>query len=160
MIDAKLERLFNTVNFNKDYYLYFKNASVKEVLLLKKINRMTLVIEIDNLIPLDVFKELFQKASTLKGADSVKFKFIVKNNTLYFNDYFNYYFDITIKKSPMLNCIDKDKIKIEGSKIHFDVLNTAEKNKIEEISDKIIEFMSDMGFDNTEVSVTINEEER
>ena len=160
MIDAKLERLFNTINFNKDYYLYFKNASVKEVLLLKKINRMTLVIEIDNLIPLDVFKELFQKASTLKGADSVKFKFIVKNNTLYFDDYFNYYFDITIKKSPMLNCIDKDKIKIDGSKIHFDVLNTAEKNKIEEISDKIIEFMSDMGFDNTEVSVTINEEER
>ena len=33
MIDAKLERLFNTVNFNKDYYLYFKNASVKEVYL-------------------------------------------------------------------------------------------------------------------------------
>ena len=56
--------------------------------------------------------------------------------------------------------IGKDKIKIDGSKIHFDVLNTAEKNKIEEISDKIIEFMSDMGFDNTEVSVTINEEER
>ena len=160
MIDAKLERLFNTVNFNKDYYLYFKNASVKEVLLLKKINRMTLVIEIDNLIPLDVFKELFQKASTLKGADSVKFKFIVKNNTLYFNEYFNYYFDIILKKSPMLNCIDKDKIKIEGSKIHFDVLNTAEKNKIDEISEKIIEFMNDMGFDNVEVTCVINEEER
>ena len=160
MIDVKLERLFNTINFNKENYLYFKNASVKEVLLLKKINRMTLVIEIDNLIPLDVFKELFQKASTLKGADSVKFKFIVKNNTLYFNEYFNYYFDIILKKSPMLNCIDKDKIKIEGSKIHFDVLNTAEKNKIDEISEKIIEFMNDMGFDNVEVTCVINEEER
>ena len=94
VIDAKLERLFNTIDFNKENYLYFKNASVKEVLLLKKINRMTLVIEIDNLIPLEVFKELFQKASLLKGADSVKFKFVVKNNTLYFEEYFNHYFDI------------------------------------------------------------------
>ena len=78
MIDSKLERLFNTINFNQEYFRYFEKASVKEVLLLKKINRMTLVIEIDKLFPLDVFKELYDKASTLKGADSVRFKFIVE----------------------------------------------------------------------------------
>ena len=109
VIDSKLERLFNTINFNNEYYRYFENASVKEVLLLKKINRMTLVIEIDRLFPLDVFKELFEKASTLKGAESVRFKFIVKENTHFFKDYFDYYFEIMIKKCPMLNCIDLDK---------------------------------------------------
>ena len=160
MIDNKLERLFNTINFNKEYFRYFENASVKEVLLHKQMNRMTLIIEIDRLFPLDVFKELYEKASTLKGADSVRFKFIVKENTHFFKDYFDYYFEITVKKCPMLNCIDLDKIKIEDNKIHFEVLNTAEKNKIEEISEKIIIFMNDMGFDDVSVSADINEEAR
>ena len=74
VIEDKLERLFNAINFDEENFLFFKNASVKEVLLLKKINRMTLVIEIDRLIPISVFKELYEKASTLKGADSVKLK--------------------------------------------------------------------------------------
>ena len=160
MIDSKLERLFNTIDFNKEYFRYFEKASVKEVLLLKKINRMTLVIEIDKLFPLDVFKELYDKASTLKGADSVRFKFIVENNTHFFKDYFDYYFELTVKKCPMLKCIDLDKIKIEDNKIHFEVLNTAEKNKIEEISEKITIFMNDMGFDDVSVSADINEEAR
>ena len=38
MIEDKLERLFNAINFSEENFVFFKNASVKEVLLLKKIN--------------------------------------------------------------------------------------------------------------------------
>ena len=58
MKDNKLERFFNAINFDKNFTVFFEEASVKEVLLNKKINRMTLVINIDDLPPINVFKSL------------------------------------------------------------------------------------------------------
>ena len=160
MKDNKLERFFNAINFDKNFTVFFEKASVKEVLLNKKINRMTLVINIGDLPPINVFKSLCEYAQNMKGADSVRFKFIVKNNDNLFEDYFNYYFDILVKKCAMLQCIDRDKISFDGNHIHFKVLNEIEENKIKSLYDKIDSFLSDMGFDNVEVSTEIDEEER
>jgi len=158
--DSKLERFFNAVNFDSDFTHYFNEAIVKEVLLNKKINRMTLVIENDNLVPIDVFSCMCKCGITLKGCDDVRYKFITKNQDKYFEDYFNYYFDILIKKCPMLKCIDRNKIKFENNSIHFEVLNTAEENKINSLASKIEIFLTDMGFLDVNVSCNINEEER
>ena len=151
MKDDKLVRFFNAINFNKDYLKYYENASLKEVLLRRKENRMTMIINIDSLPPIEVFKETYEKGKTLEGAKEVRFKFIVENNTLLFKEYFDYYFDILISKCPMLNCIDRNKITFNNNKINIEVLNPAEYNKIEEIKEKIEIFMSDMGFDDVEV---------
>ena len=160
MKDDKLVRFFNAINFNKDYLKYYENASLKEVLLRRKENRMTMIINIDSLPPIEVFKETYEKGKTLEGAKEVRFKFIAENNTLLFKEYFDYYFDILISKCPMLNCIDRNKITFNNNKINIEVLNPAEYNKIEEIKEKIEIFMSDMGFDDVEVTPNINEEER
>ena len=160
MKDDKLVRFFNAINFNKDNLKYYENASLKEVLLKRKENRMTMIINIDSLPPVDVFKETYEKGKTLEGADEVRFKFIVENNTLLFKEYFDYYFDILVSKCPMLNCIDRTKITFDNNKINIEVLNPAEYNKIEEIKEKIEIFMSDMGFDDVEVTANINETER
>ena len=160
MKDDKLIRFFNAINFNKDYLKYYENASLKEVLLNRKENKMTMIINIDLLPPIEVFKEIYEKGKTLEGAKEVRFKFIVENNTLLFKEYFDYYFDILINRCPMLNCIDRNKITFNNNKINIEVLNPAEYNKIEEIKEKIEVFMSDMGFDDVEVTSNINEEER
>ena len=160
MKDDKLIRFFNAINFNKDYLKYYENASLKEVLLKRKENKMTMIINIDLLPPIEVFKEIYEKGKTLEGAKEVRFKFIVENNTLLFKEYFDYYFDILINRCPMLNCIDRNKITFNNNKINIEVLNPAEYNKIEEIKEKIEVFMSDMGFDDVEVTSNINEEER
>ena len=160
MKDDKLIRFFNAINFNKDYLKYYENASLKEVLLRRKENKMTMIINIDLLPPIEVFKETYEKGKTLEGAKEVRFKFIVENNTLLFKEYFDYYFDILINRCPMLNCIDRNKITFNNNKINIEVLNPAEYNKIEEIKEKIEVFMSDMGFDDVEVTSNINEEER
>ena len=78
-MDSKLERFLNAINFDKKYYECFSNAIVKDVLLTKKTNKMTLIIDIDKLLPIDVFKELMESSLTLKGADKVRFKFNVKS---------------------------------------------------------------------------------
>ena len=160
MKDDKLIRFFNAINFNKDYLKYYENASLKEVLLNRKENKMTMIINIDLLPPIEVFKEIYEKGKTLEGAKEVRFKFIVENNTLLFKEYFDYYFDILISRCPMLKCIDRNKITFNNNKINIEVLNPAEYNKIEEIKEKIEIFMSDMGFDDVEVTSNINEEER
>ncbi len=156
-MEAKLERFLNTINFNEENYKYFENASVKEVLLTKKTNRMTLILNLDKLFPIDVFKELYEKAHTLKGAESVRFKFIVKENNMYFDDYFNYYFDILVDNCPMLRSIDRNKITINDNKISFEVLNNAEKEKIESLEEKIETFLVDMGFEDISVEANISE---
>ena len=158
-MDDKLVRFFNAINFNKDYIHYFNNASVKDVLLVKKEEKLTIVIEIDNLPPIDVFKELYISGKTLKGSKDVRYKFITLNNSDYLEDYFNYYFDYLVSKCPMLNCIDKSKINFDNDSINFEVLNNVEKEKIESLKPKIIEFLNCMGF-NININVNINDEER
>lgn len=158
-MDDKLVRFFNAINFNKDYIHYFNNASVKDVLLVKKEEKLTIVIEIDNLPPIDVFKELYISGKTLKGSKDVRYKFITLNNSDYLEDYFNYYFDYLVSKCPMLNCIDRSKINFDNDSINFEVLNNVEKEKIESLKPKIIEFLNCMGF-NININVNINDEER
>ncbi len=160
MKDNKLVRFLNAINFNIDDNKYFENACIKEVLLVKKLNKMTICFDIDKTLPLNVFVELCKKGITLNGAESVRYKFNILDKCDYFNDYFNYYFDILINKCPMLKCIDKDKITIENNKITFEVLNSVEVNKINSLSDKIKNFLMDMGFKDIEVSAYINEEDR
>ena len=158
--DEKLTRFFDTTNFNSDFTKYFENASLKEVLLSKKIGRMTMVIEIDKLPSIEVFKELYERGKTLKGVKEFRVKFLTFEDNEKYNEYFNYYFDILVNRCPMLKCIDREKIIFDENNINIEVLNTAEENKIKEISKKIESFLDDVGFKNRCVNAIINEEER
>ena len=158
-MDVKLERFLNAINFDKELYSYFNDASVKEVLLNKKTNTMTLVLQTSKLPPIDIFKKLCTDALNLEGANKVRFKFNSESKE-YFSDYFNYYFDILVSKCPMLISIDRDKIIIDEDSITFNVLNKVEENKINSLKGKMNSFLSDMGFNDININVVINEEER
>ena len=159
MKDKKLERFFNAINFNIEYFKYFENASIKDVLLLKKLDKMTIIFNIDKTIPIDVFKELCEKGITLKGIKQARYKFIVDTKR-YLNDYFNYYFDILVSKCPMLNCIDRDKITINDNNIKIEVLNETEEAKINSLIDKMSTFLNSMGFKDVKIEAFINLEAR
>ena len=121
MKDEKLLRFLNAVNFNDSLTQYLKDYTVKEVLLDQKTNTMRLVLECDELMPINVFNELYKSGNTLKGVNKVIYKFIVKNNTKYLKEYFNYYFDKLLSKCPMLECIDRDKIKYDDNVIDISI---------------------------------------
>ena len=160
MKDNKLERFFNAIDFNKDYEEYFTNAKVMDVRLNKELNRMTLLINLDTEVPINVFNELCVKGLNLDGASSVRYKFTINGSESFFGDYFNYYFDILVKKCPMLECIDRNKITFSDNIINISVLNSAEANKIKSLKEKIIIFLTDMGFENVDVNAVIDEAER
>ena len=159
-MEGKLERFLNAINFDKDLYSYFENASVKEVLLNKKTSKMTLILNIDNILPINVFNRLCECSVGLKGAKKVRFKFLCDSDYKLFSDYFNYYFDILVSKCPMLTCIDRNKITIDDDKITFEVLNKVEEDKIKSLYEKMESFLIDMGFNSVNINVHINEEER
>ena len=89
MKDNKLERFFNAIDFNKDYEEYFTNAKVMDVRLNKELNRMTLLINLDTEVPINVFNELCVKGLNLDGASSVRYKFTINGSESFFDDYFN-----------------------------------------------------------------------
>ena len=91
MKDNKLERFFNAIDFNKDYEEYFTNAKVMDVRLNKELNRMTLLINLDTEVPINVFNELCVKGLNLDGASSVRYKFTINGSESFFDDYFQLY---------------------------------------------------------------------
>ena len=160
MIDEKLQRFFDSVNFDINLTSFFEGASLLEVLLDKKNNILTLRIQMEDLIPIEVFNKLYETSLSFKSAKKVKYRFEITNNDKLLSDYFNYYFDKLIIKCPMLECIDRDKIVFDNNIITINVLNKTEQKKIESLSPKIIGFLSDMGFKDIIVNTVINEEER
>ncbi len=160
MKDEKLERFLNAIDFNIDYTTFFERASLLQVFLNKKIKMMTLSIEMDDLIPIEIFKELYESSKKFKNINKVHFIFSVKNNDKLFKEYFEYYFDILVLSCPMLECIDKDKIRFENNIIDFEVLNKTEVDKINSLKNKIIDFLTNMGFKDVNVISHINEEAR
>lgn len=110
MKDIRLLKLANTIKLNENFTKYLENAELKEVLLNKKTNKMTIVIINDFLFPIDMFHELYEKGTSLDGVDKIRYKFIIKENNKYFQEYFLYYFDILVKSCPMLECIKKIKL--------------------------------------------------
>jgi len=156
MKDERLMRFFDAIDFNIDLRDYFNNVLLREVLLNKKNNMMTLCIEMDNNLPIDVYKVLYESSKNFKKASKVHFRFFV-NNTCYLKEYFDYYFNKLIISCPMLECIDKEKIKIIDNTIDIEVLNKTEVEKIDSLKDKILSFLNDMGFE-TDLITHINEE--
>ena len=55
MKDEKLLRFLNAVNFNDSLTQFLKDYTVKEVLLEQKTNTMRLVLECDELLPINIF---------------------------------------------------------------------------------------------------------
>jgi DNA polymerase III alpha subunit (gram-positive type) len=137
MKDEKLERFLNTINFNIDLTTFFEDAELEKVLLNKKDNMMTLIIKMDDLMPVDIFKELYETSKNFKNASKVHFKFNIKNNDKLLKEYFLYYFNILVSACPMLECIDIDKIVYEENTIDFEVLIITEVDKILSLKNKI-----------------------
>lgn len=83
MKDIRLLKLANTIKLNENFTKYLENAELKEVLLNKKTNKMTIVIINDFLFPIDMFHELYEKGTSLDGVDKIRYKFIIKENNKY-----------------------------------------------------------------------------
>ena len=158
MKDVKLERFLNKIDFDINKYPYFNEYLLDKVTLNKKLNSMTLYIKMHEIMVVDAYKELVSKSKNFTSASKVEYVFILEDKNKYMKEYLEYYFNLIINKCPSLCSTDLNKVKYEDNIITFEVLNSAEEDKIMSYKDEIISFMKLMGFD-VDIKININEEE-
>ncbi len=159
MKDERLKRYLDSINFESTMYSFFEDFTLEKVVINKKKNTMTIYINMDELIPIYVYIKLYESSLTFKNANKVYFVFHVKNSNKYLKEYTEYYYDKLVLDSPMLASIDKDAITYENNIIDFEVINKIEEKKILSLKDKLLSFLSCMGFD-VSLKVHINLEAR
>ena len=79
-MDDKIKVLLDRINIDENSYQYFNSAKINKIKVNSKIDSWLVFIEIDDLLPVEVYKELEEKKMALdKNASSIEFIFDVKN---------------------------------------------------------------------------------
>ena len=89
-MDNKIERFLIKAKFDKDKFYYFEGATLKEVIVNKKTTDWLICINLDNLLPIDVYKELKIASKSIKESRNIDFSFTFKNGKELLKDYFYY----------------------------------------------------------------------
>lgn len=159
-MDDKLLRFFSVINFQDDKYPFFTDAKVKKVIVDDVKKEWIIHLSLVDLIPIDIFKEMYESSKNIKDVEKVHFVFSFKNDCGYLIDYYNYYFNILSAACPMLESIKENKILIENNTITVDVLNKSEEKKLISLKPNITKFLCNMGFKDFELKTTVNKEAR
>lgn len=154
-MDSKLERYFERINF-KDYD-EFQNTKLEKVTINEEKNTWTLYIAIDKMISTNTFQSICDASKVLEDVSKVFYVFKHEDYRLLL-DYAIFIMDNYKKKCPMLEVITNDDIKVEDKKIIVEVANKIEKEKINHIKDKLLDFLNRMGFKEVIIEAIISEE--
>ncbi len=160
-MDDRVKRFFNVIKLEETEYSFFNGSSVKKVDVDKEKKEWTVYLNLENIIPINTFENMYKLSQNIKDVNKVHFVFDVKNlDYSLLEDYFNYYFNILIENCPMLESMKDNVITFEENSIIFDVINSAEEKKINSLKTKIVGFLKSMGFKDVDFSSRRNEEAR
>ncbi len=158
-MDDKLKRFFSVIKLNEDEYPFFEGAKIKRVNVDTELKEWKVFIDLIDMIPAPVFKNMYQLSKNIEDVNKVHFVFSFVNDKNYLFDYYDYYFDILTENCPMLISMKDNIKKLDNGNIIVEVSNTAEEKKIKSIKKNMIKFLGDMGF-KTDVITEINESSR
>ena len=160
-MDDRVLRFFNVIKLDESEYSFFNGATVKKVDVDTKKKEWTVYLNLINFLPLNTFKNMYELSKNIPDVNKVHFVFEVKNKDYsLLEDYYNYYFDKLMENCPMLSSMKDNFVLFEENNITIDVINKAEEKKILSLKEKIISFLTNMGFENITLSTKINEEAR
>ena len=156
-MDAKLERYFNKINLEKEYFDYFLGAKLENVVVDNSDQSWSLYIILDKMISTDVFNVICERSECLDKVRRVYYYFKHNDNSFVF-DYVKYIFKKYQEKCPMLTSIKEEDIKVEDNRIIIEVSNLTEAHKVESLKSKMLLFMKRMGFLNMTLEAIVSEE--
>ena len=160
-MDNRVKRFFDVIKLEESEYSFFEGSSVKKVDVDKQKKEWVVYLNLDNIIPINTFKNMYELSKNINDVNKVHYVFYVKNiDYSLLEDYFNYYFDILVEGCPMLSSMKDNNIIFNGENIVFEVVNSSEEKKIKSLKNKIISFLINMGFKDVTFSLAINEEAR
>ena len=158
-MDSKIEILLNKVNIDKEHYQYFSSAKITRIVVNKQGTNWNIFIDINELLPLEVYEELEEKKYDLDpNAKDIKIIYNIENKSL--ETYLSYYPALLRKLKDKLKVLEiyEDCLRIENEKLIFITSTDVEKERIESCSEDIKTFYKQIGYEE-EISVEVRHEE-
>ena len=158
-MDSKIEILLNKVNIDKDHYQYFSSAKITRIVVNKQGTNWNIFIDINELLPLEVFEELEEKKYELDpNAKDIKIIYNVENKSI--ETYLNYYPALLRNLKEKLKVLEiyEDCLKIENEKLILVTSTDVEKERLESCSEEIKTFYKQIGYEE-EISIELRHEE-
>ena len=155
----KLNLLLNQIKLNKDLLDFFKDGKLDKIVGNKDKTCYHFFITLKSTLPLDIYIEFLNclKNNFKNYKVGVSFKVENKKNE-YINDYYNYLLKQNLKEFPLLETFMTDNLDITDNIINIKVANKAEEMKFKSIEVKLIDLLTSVGFDDINISITIDEE--
>ena len=146
-MEEKIKILLDKINIDETSYQYFNDAKITKIKVSPKNKTWNIFIEKENLLPLDIYKELEEKKYLLDtNASNIEILFDISNVDLnLYLEYYKYLLDILKDKIRVLE-IYEDCMKIENDKLILVVTNETEKERLESCQVEIERFYKKNGY--------------
>ena len=159
-MDNNIQILLNKINIDEASYQYFNDAIMKKIKVNSKNNSWNILIDKDNLLPVEVLEELESKKMLLdETASKIEFVFNIKNQDI--NTYLSYYNKFLLKNlKEELKVLEiyEDSMKIEDGFLILVATNEVEKSRLEKALPKITNFYKRLNY-NFNIDIVMRHEE-
>ncbi len=158
-MDNNIQILLNKINIDEASYQYFNDAEMKKIKVNSKNNSWNILIDKDNLLPVEVLEELESKKMLLdETASKIEFVFNIKNQDI--NTYLSYYKFLlkNLKEELKVLEIYEDSMKIEDDFLVLVATNEVEKSRLEKALPKITNFYKRLNY-NFNIDIVMRHEE-
>ena len=158
-MDDKIKILLDKINIDEDSYQYFNDAKISKVKVSPKTKSWNIYIEKNNLLPLNIYKELEEKKYSLdNNAKKIEFIYNINNpNINVYLEYYDYLLDL-LKDDLKVKEIYKDSMKIENDFLTLIATNETEEEKLKKVLSKISKFYKKIGY-NFNIDIELREED-
>ena len=149
MEDEKLEKLLTTIHM--DNIKEFININLVKVVISKKKEEIKLYLKGNNMFSLECYKQLKTKMEEYFHSSVFIYFEIIKDKSLYLNDYYKYFLPKTIS-------FFIDRLKINGNNNNYIVVyNQGEKQQIDTYLDNINNQLQKLGYEPLSVYLDLEE---
>ena len=95
-MNEKIKILLDRINIDENSYQYFNDCKINKIKVNSKSDSWIIFIEKDNILPLEVYKELEEKKYALdENATKIEFVFNIKNQDIkMYLEYFKYLLEL------------------------------------------------------------------
>ncbi len=158
-MDNNIKILLNKINIDEASYQYFNDAIMKKIKVNSKNNSWNILIDKDNLLPVEVLEELESKKMLLdETASKIEFVFNIENQDI--NTYLSYYKFLlkNLKEELKVLEIYEDSMKIEDGFLMLVATNEVEKSRLEKALPKITNFYKRLNY-NFNIDIVMRHEE-
>ena len=161
-MDKNMEKLLNKLELEDDIKSYFSNAKLSKILCNKESNNYCFVIEIDSILPVDIYDRFMDKLSNAYSEyNSVIASFKVSNiDDSKIMEYYKYILTKYSNQYMLIDLFSDNTLNYTDNILSIDVDSKAEKAKLDTIVPTLEKELLHIGFGKVKVNIIINEDNK